>query len=274
MTINPLYTEVTEDLNGNNDANSNLTPFVIDAGNVNINQDIDNDDNTDTDIEILSVNPNPTNINLSNSALIPLPDPGGCDDEVPNVPEMILNVNEIHIGGENEQNESRVIVRDSENEREDHEQKIEFGRDTVTNNNDDSDSSDDILIAAGDKWVDSNSFMQNKDSFKEDIRQKKKDDLRKFMDPTDSGTGKGNKDENESESDDEQEMRVLNANKKSKNEVCPLTLKKMEHPIKNMLCTHWYEKEAIKNYKEYMIKQNKPRKCPQGGCTAFLFISC
>jgi len=120
-------------------------------------------------------------------------------------------------------------------------------------------SDDDIEILAGDRWIGRKSFLENKESFKKDIIQKKKDDINKSI-------------EYQSESDNDDDFVVLNKNKKAKQENCPLTLKKIINPIKNLLCSHVFERDAIRNYMDYLQKNNKPKRCPQGGCRAILWL--
>ena len=151
----------------------------------------------------------------------------------------------------------------------DEEETVDEGEEEQEQEQEESDSDSDIEIQAGDKWIDSNSFLKNKDMFKQDIKQKKKEELMKVI-----GNDKNNNDEDD---DDDKEFVVLNANKKSKNEICPLTLTKIKQGIKNWRCPHYYEKQAIKNYKQYLLKNNTPKdkwKCPQGGCNAQLVIFC
>ena len=128
----------------------------------------------------------------------------------------------------------------------------------------DSDSDSDIEIQAGDRWVGSSTFLKNKETMKEEIREKKRETLRHLTEDL----------EEESSEDDGTDFMVLNANKTSKNEVCPLTLTKIKQPIRNMLCPHVYERSAIKGYKQYLSTKNKPQKCPQGGCQALLVVTC
>jgi len=121
------------------------------------------------------------------------------------------------------------------------------------------DSSDDLLIQAGDKWVDSGSFLDNQEEFKKDIALKRKDDISNATQHMDS----------ENEEDDE--LVVLNKDKKSNQNMCPLTLKEIVDPIRNQMCSHVYERSAILNYRRYCIENDKAAKCPQGGCPAALF---
>lgn len=121
-------------------------------------------------------------------------------------------------------------------------------------------SEDEIEIQAGDQWVGSSSFLKKKES----IPSKTKVAAQR-----------------EEESDDGEDFVVLNANKTSKQDICPLTLQKIEDPVRNILCRHIYERRAIANYKEYFKKKRKratkqipPQKCPQGGCQALLIVHC
>ena len=125
-------------------------------------------------------------------------------------------------------------------------------------------SDSDIEIQVGDRWVGSSTFLKNMESMKEEIRKKKRETLRHL---------KQNLGE-QSEDDDETDFMVLNANKISKHEVCPLTLTKIKQPIRNMLCPHVYERSALKGYKQYLSSMNKSHQCPQGGCQALLVVSC
>ena len=120
-----------------------------------------------------------------------------------------------------------------------------------------SDDDDCILIQAGDKWVENDAFLQNKEEFKKDIALKRKECINEHIKDIDS--------------EDEEDLVVLNKNKTSNQDICPLTLKKIQHPIKNRLCSHIYERSAILNYRQYLLANDKTAKCPQGGCQAALF---
>merc|ERR1712083_739174 len=118
-------------------------------------------------------------------------------------------------------------------------------------------SDDDILIQAGDEWIGNETFMKNKEEFKRDIVLKRREKINKEID------------HDADESDEE--LVILNKDKKSRQDLCPLTLKKIVHPIKNRLCSHVYERSAIINYRNYLVANDKPTKCPQAGCQATLF---
>ena len=138
-----------------------------------------------------------------------------------------------------------------------------FGEKTVQcedkNNESGGESDDDdcILIQAGDKWVENDAFLQNKEEFKKDIALKRKESISKHIKDIDS--------------ESEEDLVVLNKHKTSNQDICPLTLKKIQHPVKNRLCSHIYERSAILNYRQYLLANDKPAKCPQGGCQAALF---
>ena len=76
-------------------------------------------------------------------------------------------------------------------------------------------------------------------------------------------------------SEEDDDILILNPKSKSKNEMCPLTMKKvneLDHAVKNVNCPHIYEREAIKSYKRYHMKNNKRLKCPQAACSADLVL--
>jgi len=118
----------------------------------------------------------------------------------------------------------------------------------------DSGSEDEIEIEADGQWLWSSVFLRKKESMP---RTKKRAAV-----------------EREDESEDGEDFVVLNAHKTSKQDRCPLTLQKIEKPVRNMLCRHIYERRAIINYKHYLTKNKRPQTCPQGGCQAPLVVSC
>ncbi|KAL4671491.1 hypothetical protein H8959_004200 [Pygathrix nigripes] len=51
------------------------------------------------------------------------------------------------------------------------------------------------------------------------------------------------------------------------NFMCPITLLEMKKPVKNKVCGHTYEEEAIVGIIESRHKQKKKARCPKIGCS-------
>ncbi|XP_075681855.1 E3 SUMO-protein ligase NSE2-like isoform X2 [Rhinoderma darwinii] len=70
----------------------------------------------------------------------------------------------------------------------------------------------------------------------------------------------------EDEDDDDEDVAVTQS---TSNFTCPITQMDMVHPVKNKVCGHTYEREAIERMIQSKHEKNKNARCPKIGCDVF-----
>ncbi|XP_051791558.1 E3 SUMO-protein ligase NSE2 isoform X1 [Erpetoichthys calabaricus] len=104
-----------------------------------------------------------------------------------------------------------------------------------------------LQAASKDLLLKDEKFIKFKENLKEARRQ--------------AGLIKNNEEDDQEDLDDD-----IAVTQSQKNFTCPITQVEMVHPVKNKICNHHYEEEAILKIINNRQKQKKTARCPVVGC--------